>query len=149
MSTHNPQTVLFVCTGNSCRSQMAEALLRAREPGWTVLSAGLEAHGVHPMTLQVLSEHGVDTSPLRSKTLFELIGNVQPNVVITVCAHAEKNCPLVWPGKSERLYWPFDDPASARGTEQQILSEFRRVRTMIDLRIADWLADPEVIASRH
>jgi arsenate reductase len=136
------KNVLFVCTGNSCRSQMGEALLRLRGGDrFDVYSGGLEPKGVHPNTIEVLQEIGIDTAPLTSKRLFDFIGRIQVDYVITVCSHAEKNCPIVWPGETLRLYWPFDDPAAFRGSDERALEEFRHVRDAIDHQVTSWLLE--------
>jgi arsenate reductase len=134
--------VLFLCTGNSCRSQMAEALLRQRSEGAVdAYSAGLDPQGVNPLTIRVLDEIGIDTSPLRSKMVKEYLGRLLVHYLIIVCDHAEANCPYIFPGLSERLFWPFDDPARFEGTEAERLEKFREVRDQIDERIQSWLAE--------
>jgi arsenate reductase len=132
------RNVLFLCTGNSCRSQMAEALLRERAGDrFEAYSAGTEPKGVHPLTIQVLKEIGIDTSKLRSKNLTEL--NITPHHVITVCGNAESRCPTL-PGVTDRQFWPFDDPPAFQGTDEEKLAKFRQVRDQIDQRIEQWLA---------
>jgi arsenate reductase len=118
--------VIFVCTGNSARSQMAEALLR-REGGnrFEVVSAGVDPRGVNSLTIKVLAEVGLDISRARSKPVTEFLG--QPfDYVITVCDRARESCP-VFPGGATTLHWGFDDPAEATGSEEQRLAVFRRV----------------------
>jgi arsenate reductase len=129
-----PIRVLFVCTGNSARSQMAEALLR-REGGnaFEVFSAGTEPRGVHPFTVRVLERIGVDPSPLRSKSVDEFVGQAF-DYVVTVCDRARENCPY-FPGGGEVLHWGFDDPAEATGTDEQRLAVFERVLAEISMRI--------------
>lgn len=135
------RNVLFLCTGNSCRSQIAEALLRARGgEHYEALSAGMEPKGVHPFTLRVLEEINVSTAGLESKHVSQFLGHVQVHVLIVVCDGAKESCPRILTGMSERLFWPFDDPASATGTEMERLEVFRRVRDEIDQRIGTWLA---------
>jgi len=124
---------------------MAEALLRRRRPEFDVHSAGLEAQGVNPYTLDVLGELGIDTSPLVSETVFDYIGKAfRPTYLVTVCARAEKNCPMIWPGQTIRLHWPFDDPAAASGSPEHVRAEFRRIRDEIDARINAFLAAESV-----
>jgi arsenate reductase len=132
--------VLFLCTGNSARSQMAEAFLR-RSAGdrFEVYSAGLEPKGIHPYTRQVLAEVGIDISDQTSKDLSQFLGRVHFGYLITVCSNAEARCP-VFPGVSVRLHWPFDDPAAVEGSEAERLACFRRVRDEIKARIEAWLA---------
>ena len=121
-------TVLILCTGNSCRSQMAEGLLRAAAGDLVeVASAGSKPAGrVHPAAIQVMREIGIDISTHRSKHLDEFRGtNVE--TVITVCGNADQACPM-FPGQVNRYHWGFDDPAAAEGTEDEKLTVFRRVR---------------------
>ena len=120
--------ILILCTGNSCRSQMAEGFLRAAAGDLVnVQSAGSKPAGfVHPLAVQVMAEAGVDISSHRSKHLKEFLE--QPvHTVITVCGNADAACP-VFPGQVERHHWPFDDPAGAGGGEEEIRACFRRVR---------------------
>jgi arsenate reductase len=133
--------VLFLCTGNSARSQMAEALLRKHAGQYfEVYSAGLEPVGVNPYTIQVLSEIGINTVHLQSKALSDFIGRHHFGYLITVCSKAEANCPI-FPGMGIRLHWPFDDPAAFRGTDQETLSVFRSLRDQIDEKIVGWLQE--------
>ena len=132
--------VLFLCTGNSARSQMAEAFLR-RYGGdhFDVFSGGLEPKGLHPLTVRVMEEAGFDMSAHKSKPLSQFLGE-HFGYLITVCSNAEKNCPI-FPGVSVRLHWPFDDPAEAQGTEAEQLEKFRQVRDQIASKVTDWLAE--------
>jgi arsenate reductase len=125
--------VLILCTGNSCRSHLAEAILRrAAGDVIEVASAGSKPAGyVHPMAIEVLKEIGVDASSHRSKHLSEFL-EVPVATVITVCGNADKVCP-VFPGQVNRFHWGFDDPAHATGTPEEIRNEFRRVRDQIKL----------------
>jgi arsenate reductase len=134
--------VLFLCTGNSCRSQMAEAFLRKYGgEQYEAYSAGLEPRGIHPLTAQVMSKVGIDISDQRSKDVMEYMGKKHFGYLITVCAHAEKNCPRTFPGVSQRLHWAFEDPAAIEGPEGEKLAKFRQVRDEIDQRIRAWLAE--------
>ncbi len=130
--------VLFLCTGNSCRSQMAEGWLRhLGGDRFEVFSAGIEAHGLNPRAVAVMREAGVDISGQRSEVLDPgLLEKI--DLVITVCGHADERCPAV-PASCEKQHWPFDDPAKATGTEEEIMAEFRRVRDEIRAHIEDWL----------
>jgi arsenate reductase len=134
-----PIRVLFVCGGNSARSQMAEAILR-REGGadFEVYSAGVwPKDDVHPMTIQVFAEIGIDISDARSKSVTEFLD--QPfDYVVTVCDRARESCP-VFPGAEESMHWGLDDPAEATGTEAQRLAVFRRVMTEIGVRMRTFL----------
>jgi arsenate reductase (thioredoxin) len=124
-------TVLILCTGNSCRSHMAEGILRAAAGDLVeVHSAGSKPTGyVHPKALQVLREIGIDISGHTSKHMNEFL-NRQITTVITVCGNADQACPI-FPGQVNRHHWGFDDPAHAKGTEEEILVQFRRVRDEI------------------
>jgi arsenate reductase len=130
----DPIRVIFVCTGNSARSQMAEAILR-REGGdaFEVVSAGVDPRGVHPLTVRVLAEAGIDISGARSKSVNDYLG--QPfDYVVTVCDRARESCPY-FPGGRETLHWGFDDPAEAEGSEAERLAVFNRVLSEISRRI--------------
>jgi len=132
--------VLFLCTGNSARSQIAEAFLRKYGGDqFEAHSAGLEPKGLNPFTVQVMLESGIDVSGQRSKGVGEYLGKVLFQYLITVCDDADKNCPTVWPGISKREHWSFDDPAAIKGTDQEKLEKFREVRDQIEARIKDWL----------
>jgi len=133
--------VLVLCTGNSARSQMAEAFLR-RYAGdrLEVHSAGLEPKGINPYTVRVMQEKGYDLSSHSSKDVGQYLGRVHFGTVITVCDRAEKNCPI-FPGVSRRLHWPFDDPAEVTGTDEEKLEKFRQVRDQIEARIKTWLEE--------
>jgi arsenate reductase len=129
-----PTRVLFVCTHNSARSIMAEALLRQRGGDrFEVHSAGTEVAEVRPLTQRVLSEAGLPTEGLRSKSLDEFIGQ-RFDYVITVCDSARQTCPT-FPGEGQRLHWSYDDPSAASGSEAERLDAFRRVFAAISARI--------------
>ncbi len=123
--------ILVLCTGNSCRSHLAEGLLRAAlGDGFEVASAGSNPAGyVHPLATRAMEEVGVDLSGHRSKHLDEFLDR-EVETVITVCGNADQACP-VFPGQLNRHHWPFDDPAHAAGTEEEQLAVFRRVRDEI------------------
>jgi len=126
--------VLFVCTGNSARSQMAEAVLRQIGKGaFETFSAGTDPRGVNPLTIRALASVGIDASDARSKSVTEFFG--QPfDYVVTVCDRARESCP-VFPGGAESLHWGFDDPAEATGTEDERLAVFERVLGEIAARL--------------
>ncbi|HVU34263.1 MAG TPA: arsenate reductase ArsC [Opitutaceae bacterium] len=130
MTTGKP-TVLILCTGNSCRSHLAEGVLRAAAGDLLeVVSAGSKPAGyVHPQAIQVMNEIGIDISRHTSKHLSEFLHR-DIETVITVCGHVDQACP-VFPGQVNRHHWPFDDPAHATGTDEDILAVFRRVRNEI------------------
>jgi len=124
-------SVLILCTGNSCRSHLAEGILR-RVGGdlFDVHSAGSKPAGyVHPMAIRVMDEIGIDISGHRSKPLSDFLSQ-KVDTVITVCGHVDQACP-VFPGQVNRHHWPLDDPARAVGSEDEILAVFRRVRDEI------------------
>lgn len=127
MSNAKP-TVLILCTGNSCRSHLAEGLLRAAAGDiLAVASAGSKPAGyVHPLAIRVMQEIGIDLSTHRSKHMNDFLQQ-QVETVITVCGNADQACP-VYPGQVNRHHWPFEDPAHAKGTEEEQLTVFRRVR---------------------
>ena len=131
--------VLFLCTGNSCRSQIAEAWLRELgSEKFEVYSAGLEPHGVNPYTITVMEETGHDMSDHSSKHIDEYIGKIDFDFLITVCGNADERCPF-FPGMGTRLHWPFEDPAAFQGPEQEKLAFFRDVRDQIREKIKTWL----------
>jgi arsenate reductase len=134
----DPIRVIFVCTGNSARSQMAEAILR-REGGeaFEVVSAGVDPKGVNPLTVRVLGEAGIDISNARSKSVSEYVG-LPFDYVITVCDRARESCPNFRDGR-ETLHWGFDDPAEATGSEAQRLEVFRGVMAEIAGRIRQFI----------
>jgi len=132
--------VLFLCTHNSARSQMAEGLLR-RLAGdrFEVASAGTEARGVNPLATRAMAEIGIDLRGHTSKTLDRFLGERWDDV-ITVCDSANESCP-VFPAARTRLHWSFDDPSAARGSDELRLAVFRRVRDEIKARIEAWLSE--------
>jgi arsenate reductase (thioredoxin) len=140
------QKVLFLCTGNSARSQMAEAFVRKYAGDiFEAHSAGLEPRGVNPLTLRVMEEVGIDISNQRSKGIETYLGKTLFQYLITVCDDAEKNCPTVWPGVNTRMHWSIEDPAKFEGTEEQKLAKFREVRDLMEKRIKEWVAEQHVI----
>ena len=135
--------VLILCTGNSCRSQMAEGLWRQLGgKAWEVYSAGSNPAGyVHPRAIEVMREIGLDISRQESKSL-DRFRDEPFDLVITVCDRARESCP-VFPGARETLHWPFPDPAHATGSEAEVLAAFRTVRDQIAKTIRDYLAAHE------
>jgi len=134
--------VLFLCTGNSARSQMAEAFLR-RYAGdrFEVHSAGLEPKGIHPFTVRVMEEIGYDLSGQRAKDVAEYLGKQHFGYLITVCAHAEAHCPTTFLGVSQRIHWPIPDPVAFEGSEEETLERFRQARDEVAMRIEAWLQE--------
>lgn len=131
--------VLFVCTHNSARSQMAEGMLRAwGGPGWEAASAGVEATFVRLEAIEVMEEIGIDINEQQSKSLDRVVGQ-RWDVVIPVCEEGAAACPMI-PGEHRIERWQFDDPAAAGGTDEERLAVFRRVRDEIAVRVRDFLA---------
>lgn len=135
--------ILFLCTGNSCRSQMAEGWCRAMGAGAVeCASAGLEAHGLNPNAVQVMREAGVDISDHASNTVEEVLDG-HFNLVVTVCGHAHEHCPA-WPGTAEIVHMPFDDPpalAREASSDDEAIGHYRRVRDEIREAIATLLVE--------
>ena len=141
------QKVLFLCTGNSARSQMAEAFVRTYAGDtFEAYSAGLEPKGVNPLTIRVMNEVGIDISDQSSKGVDTYLGKMLFQYLITVCDDADKNCPTVWPGVNKRMHWSFEDPAKFEGTEEQKLAKFREVRDLMDKRVKTWAAEQHLVA---
>lgn len=134
-----PIRVLFVCTGNSARSILAEALLRQQGGDrFEVYSAGTEPRGVHPLTERVLDEARIDHSWARSKSVNEILGQ-RFDYVITVCDQARQVCP-VFPGVHESFHWGLEDPAAVEGTEAERVASFRRTMTILAGRMRTFIA---------
>ncbi|MCO5945692.1 arsenate reductase ArsC [Mucilaginibacter flavidus] len=124
------KNILVLCTGNSCRSQLAEGYLRHFAGDKAVVySAGIETHGVNPKAIQVMAEDGIDISRHTSNNVDEYLA-IPFDYVITVCDNASENCPY-FPGSVKRFHHNFPDPAKATGTAEQVMDEFRKVREMI------------------
>ena len=134
--------VLFLCTGNSARSQMAEGYLRhAAGDRYEALSAGIAPKGLNPLAVEAMRELGIDISRQSSKDVAALLG--QPIAyVVTVCDHAKERCPI-FPGTFKSLHWSLEDPAAAAGTHEQQLAVFRRVRDQLIAHIDQQLAKSE------
>jgi arsenate reductase len=124
------KNILVLCTGNSCRSQIAEGYLKYFADGKaTIYSAGVETHGVNPRAVAIMKENGIDLSGHTSNNIDEYY-NIEFNYIITVCDNAKERCPY-FPSKAQKFHYNFPDPAKAQGTEDKIMSEFRIVRDMI------------------
>jgi len=146
------RTVLFLCTGNAARSQMAEGWVNARLGGeplwgasrWRAASAGVDPKGLDPKAVQAMAEIGIDTSGQRSKHVNEFVGQ-NFDLVVTLCDDAAARCP-VWPGAGHKLHLPFDDPGRVRaegGGEAEVLAVMRRVRDEMILQLPDALRQSE------
>ena len=134
--------VLFLCTGNSARSQMAEAFLKKYGGDkFEVFSAGFEPQGINPLTKTVMAEKGLDMSGQYSKGVQEYLGKMTVDYLITVCNKAEQDCPVAFPGVRQRLFWPFEDPAAHQGLDKEKLEKFRQIRDQIESRIKLWLQE--------
>lgn len=142
----SPQkTVLFLCTGNSARSQIGEALLRHfAGDRFEVHSAGLVPKGINPYTIRVMNEMGIDISNQWSKDTKEYMGRKFFHYVITVCGHADESCPqALWAQGGKKLHWPFDDPAAVEGSDDEKLAAFQATREQMSAKIQTWLRELE------
>lgn len=137
--------VLILCTGNSCRSQMAEGFLREYAGDkYDPHSAGTEPKDeVHPLAVRVMAEVGIDISKQHPKPSRDYLGHLPVRHLIIVCNKANMTCPRVWPGILSRSYLPFDDPAEFEGSEAEWLAEFRRVRDQIGEAMHQWQPEAE------
>ena len=135
--------VLFLCTHNTARSQMAEALVKKYAGDrFEVYSAGFEPTDINPFTRKVMEEVGLDLGGQYPKGVKEYLGKINFAYVIIVCDRAEKTCPTAFPSISQqRLFWPFEDPVSFEGTEEEKLAKFREIRDQIHRRIRQWLGE--------
>jgi len=132
--------ILFLCTGNSCRSQMAEGWARQLAGDrHTIQSAGIEAHGKNPRAIAVMQESGVDISGQESTRVTDTM-LAAADIVVTVCGHADEHCPALPAGK-RKIHWPLNDPAKAAGSEDEIMTVFRASRDDIRARVTELLAD--------
>ncbi|MEY4480686.1 MAG: hypothetical protein RLZZ267_1364 [Bacillota bacterium] len=135
------QTVYFLCTGNSCRSQIADGFLKKYgSEKYEVLSAGLEAHGLNPRAIQIMKEVGIDITSHTSDVINPEILN-RADYVITLCGHADEHCPVILNKNVIKWHWGFEDPAKAQGTEEEIIAKFREVRDAIETRIKAFMKD--------
>ena len=144
MNSDRKRIVLFLCTGNSARSQMAEAFLRHfAGDTFEAHSAGLEPIEVNPLTHRVMSEIGIDTSMQQAKGVADYLGKVAVHDAIVVCEKSQQNCPKFHPFALNTHYWPFEDPAAFEGSEEMRLQKFRRTRDEIKLKIRTWLDEQQ------
>ena len=133
--------ILILCTGNSCRSQMAEGFLKKYRKEWTVKSAGISPIGLNPLAVVVMAEKGIDISSQKSKDVMTFLGE-NFDYVITVCGNAREACP-VFPGRYKSIHWDIEDPVSAEGNIEERLDKFREVRDIIEKNILDFLENVE------
>jgi arsenate reductase len=140
--------ILVLCTGNSARSQMAEALLRQQAgTRYEVFSAGLEPKGINPFAIRAMDEIGIDIRGQRSKSMDEFVGQMAFDVVITVCGHADQHCPqALWNKGGVKLHWPFEDPAAVEGSDESKLRAFRETRDGLEAQIKRWVAETQAIS---
>jgi len=142
MSMEKKKNVLFLCTGNSARSQMAEGLLRHMAGDrFEAMSAGLEPkEEVHPLAVEVMREIGIDIGEQKPKTVEVFLGRVPVHYLIVVCNRAQATCPRIWPGLMDgnRYYWPLDDPAAATGGIDEQRALFRDVRDELQRKLVEW-----------
>ncbi|WP_219836934.1 arsenate reductase (thioredoxin) [Paenibacillus sp. R14(2021)] len=137
----NKPLVYFLCTGNSCRSQIADGFLSALGGDkYEVKSAGLEAHGLNPRAVQVMEEAGIDISGNSSNVIDTETLN-RATYVVTLCGHADEHCPVIMNKNVIKWHWGFEDPAKAIGTEEEIMVQFRNTRDAIKARIEQFLVD--------
>jgi arsenate reductase len=137
--------ILFLCTGNSCRSQMAEGWANHLGSEWIeARSAGIEAHGKNPRAIAVMREAGVDISRQEStRVTSEML--MSADLVVTVCGHADEHCPVLPPGVQKK-HWPLEDPAKATGTEEQIMAQFRATRDVVRSRVEGMIGEIKMLA---
>ncbi|SOC39865.1 arsenate reductase (thioredoxin) [Ureibacillus acetophenoni] len=127
------KTIYFLCTGNSCRSQMAEGWAKKLLPDWEVKSAGIEAHGLNPNAVKAMNEIEIDIS-YQTSDIIDIVTLNNADLVVTLCGDAADNCPVT-PPHVRREHWGFDDPAKAQGTDEEKWAVFQRVRDEIGSRI--------------
>lgn len=136
---------IFLCTGNSARSQMAEAFLREYAGDqFEAHSAGLDPQGTNPFTIRVMDEFGISLEGQGSKSVSEYLGKTHFPYVITVCGHAEANCPRIFLTQGKHFHWKFEDPAAFEGSEEETLEKFRQIRDQVDQKIQNWLEEINV-----
>ena len=143
MMNDNKPKVLFLCTGNSARSQMAEGFLRHYAGDkFEVHSAGMDPQGINPLAVKVMAEKGISIENQTSDTIRKYLGKQYFGIVVTVCDHAEKNCPRVWLDAQDRhIHWGLEDPAAFEGDEEAKLAKFREIRDIIDETIQGYLLE--------
>ena len=136
--------LLFLCTGNSCRSQMAEGWARYLGGRHVrVESAGIEAHGKNPRAIAIMTEAGIDISGQESSIVDQGMLD-RADLVVTVCGHADEQCPVM-PSDTRKLHWPLSDPAKATGTESGIMQAFKGTRDEVERRVRHLLADEGIV----
>jgi arsenate reductase len=140
----NKPRVLFLCSANAARSQIAEAFLRScAGDRYEAYSAGIDPREIHPLTTKVMEEIGIKMDNQYAKALQEYMGKIHFSYLITVCAEAEKKCPTTFPGMGKRLHWDIEDPVKFIGTEEEKLEKFREIREQIKQRIESWVDEQQ------
>ena len=129
--------ILVICTGNSARSQMAEGFLKYYKKEWEIYSAGTKPKGLNPLAVEVMSEKEIDISGYKSKYI-DLFLNKKFDYIITVCDNAKESCP-VFPGNAKYLHWSLKDPAAAKGTKEEKLAAFRKIRDEIQNKVLEFI----------
>jgi len=135
--------ILFLCTGNSCRSQMAEGFLKKYKKDWDIKSAGISPQELNPLAVKVMKEKNIDISKQKSKGIEKFL-NETFDYVITVCNNAKESCP-VFPGETKHIHWDFIDPAEIRGTLEEKLCIFREVRDGIEENILEFIENEDLL----
>ncbi len=142
-------SVLFVCSHNSARSQMAEGWLRhLAGDDLDVYSAGVNPGTLNPLAVRAMNEVGVNIADHKAEGVDTYLGKIIVDYLVIVCDKASQTCPRVWPGLRERMFWPFDDPSSAQGSDEEKLEVFRRVRDEIKAKIENWLIEVQQTMTR-
>ncbi|MBM72130.1 MAG: protein tyrosine phosphatase [Crocinitomicaceae bacterium] len=139
MDSQRPNNILVLCTGNSCRSQIAHGFLKSLAPNDNIYSAGIEIYGINPKAIKAMSEVGVDIS-LHTSNHIQEYNNIEFDHIITVCDHAAENCPHL-SSNAQRHHFNFPDPAKALGSEKEINDEFREVRNKIEKYVKQFIHD--------
>jgi arsenate reductase len=137
MQKKENKRILVICTGNSARSQMAEGFLKHYKKDWEIYSAGIKPKGLNPLSVEVMTEKGIDISGYKSKHI-GLFLNKKFDYVITVCDNAKESCP-VFPGNAKYLHWSLKDPAAAKGTKEEKLAAFRKIRDKIQNKVLEFI----------
>ncbi len=141
MNSEKPK-ILILCSGNSCRSQMAEGFFKKyADDLFEIHSAGLDPKPIHPMTIRAMNEAGLDISGQKSKAIKDFLGRESFRHIIFVCSAAEKSCPNVYPFVNSRISWPSEDPAAVEGTEEEKYSKFVEVRDLVENTIKTWVKE--------
>lgn len=137
MNLEKKKRVLILCTGNSCRSQMAEGFFKKYRTDWTIESAGISPSELNPLAIMVMAEKGIDISNQKSKSVKKFLDQ-NFDYVITVCSSARESCPI-FPGKVQNIHWDIEDPVLSAGSMEEKLDKFREVRDTIERHILDFL----------